>query len=128
MDTDDLIRLRSALAGVKGGALSRARLAELADVAPEGVTLTIDLDSEAILGQPLVVAQYRARPGADPCFDTLTPREREVAALVAAGLRNRDIALALDLALSTVKDHVHRVLRKSGLDGRAQVAAVWSGA
>lgn len=84
--------------------------------------LSIELDQE--LG-PLVVLQLAPRPA--PCFDTLTPREREVAGLMAVGLRNADIALALDLAVSTVKDHVHRILTKTGLDGRAAVASAWRG-
>lgn len=127
LNDDDLARLRTALAGIRGGALSRVQLSELAGVAPEGVELTIDLEAERVLGQPLVIARMHTRPGTDPCFAALTAREREVASLLAAGLRNKDIALALDLALGTVKDHVHRILAKSGLDGRSQVAAVWNG-
>jgi DNA-binding NarL/FixJ family response regulator len=126
LDDKALAKLRTALDGVRGGALSRARLAGLAEVAPEGVVLTIDLAAERLLGVPLVVATVAHQPGSDVCFASLTPREREVAALVAAGLRNRDVALALAISVGTVKDHVHRILVKSGLDGRTQVAAVWN--
>lgn len=45
---------------------------------------------------------------------------------MAVGLRNKDIGLALGIALGTVKDHVHRVLDKTGLDSRAAVAAAWT--
>lgn len=68
----------------------------------------------------------RRSPRTEPLFDALSPREREVAGLVAAGLRNRDIALALGIKVATVKDHVHRILHKSGLDSRAHVAAIWA--
>jgi DNA-binding NarL/FixJ family response regulator len=56
----------------------------------------------------------------------VSAREREVAGLVAAGLRTKDIALALGIAVGTVKDHVHRILDKTGLDSRAGIAALWS--
>lgn len=52
----------------------------------------------------------------------LTPREREVLCLLESGLTNKEIARALDLQLSTVKNHVHNVLAKYGAGGRADVA------
>jgi non-specific serine/threonine protein kinase len=54
----------------------------------------------------------------------LTPREREVAALVARGLTSRQIAAELGLAERTVETHVNRVLHKLGLTSRTQIA-VW---
>ena len=53
----------------------------------------------------------------------LTSREREVAALVACGLRNRDIAEQLVISEKTAKNHVQRVLEKLGARSRAEVAA-----
>lgn len=58
-------------------------------------------------------------------FAALTPREREVAALVAHGRSNKEIAAELVISLATVKDHVHSILTKSGLRTRAAVAAEW---
>ena len=55
--------------------------------------------------------------------DELTGREREVAALLARGLRNRPIAEQLDISEKTVKNHVQRVLDKLGAHSRAEVAA-----
>jgi non-specific serine/threonine protein kinase len=55
--------------------------------------------------------------------DPLTRREKEVAALVAQGLTNRQIASDLHLSERTVGNHVSRILRKLGLASRAQVAA-----
>jgi DNA-binding NarL/FixJ family response regulator len=54
----------------------------------------------------------------------LTPRERDVAALVARGMTNRQIAADLVLSLRTVDTHVHHILEKLGLASRAQIA-VW---
>jgi FixJ family two-component response regulator len=47
-------------------------------------------------------------------FDALTPREREVLALVASGLMNKQIAAELGLAEITVKIHRGHIMRKMG--------------
>jgi FixJ family two-component response regulator len=47
-------------------------------------------------------------------FESLTPREREILALVAAGLMNKQIAAEIDLAEITVKIHRGRVMKKLG--------------
>ncbi|GAY10712.1 DNA-binding response regulator, LuxR family [Pseudonocardia sp. N23] len=52
----------------------------------------------------------------------LTPREREIAAMLAEGRTNRDIAARLVLSERTVETHVGNVLGKLGLARRAQVA------
>lgn len=53
----------------------------------------------------------------------LTPREHEVALLVAAGLSNRRIAEKLSISQNTAATHVGRILRKLGLRSRAQIGA-----
>jgi non-specific serine/threonine protein kinase len=52
----------------------------------------------------------------------LTRREREVAALVAEGLSNREIAARLVVAQRTAEGHVENILSKLGFTSRAQVA------
>lgn len=54
----------------------------------------------------------------------LTRREREVLKLIQSGMTNKEIARALDLRLSTVKNHVHNVLVKSGAAGRGEAAGL----
>lgn len=48
------------------------------------------------------------------CFETLTPREQEVIALVASGLMNKQIAAQLGVTEITVKVHRGNVMRKMG--------------
>jgi two-component system nitrate/nitrite response regulator NarL len=52
----------------------------------------------------------------------LTPREREIIAMLASGASNKEIARTLDLAESTVKIHVQGILRKLNLASRVQAA------
>jgi predicted ATPase/DNA-binding CsgD family transcriptional regulator/Tfp pilus assembly protein PilF len=53
----------------------------------------------------------------------LTPREREIAAMIARGLTNRGIADELVISQATVARHVANILIKLGFSSRAQVAA-----
>jgi DNA-binding NarL/FixJ family response regulator len=53
----------------------------------------------------------------------LTKRERQVIDLLAEGLSNKEIAARLQIAVHTVKSHVHNVLKKLALESRLQVAA-----
>jgi two-component system, NarL family, nitrate/nitrite response regulator NarL len=49
----------------------------------------------------------------------LTPREREVALLVARGLSNKQVARELGVSSGTVKMHLHRVFQKLGAKSRS---------
>ena len=53
---------------------------------------------------------------------TLTPREREVLTLLAAGSTSQDVATELFISLTTVRTHVQNILRK--LDVHSQLEAV----
>jgi DNA-binding NarL/FixJ family response regulator len=54
----------------------------------------------------------------------LTAREAQILEMIRMGMSNRDIATQLSIALHTVKNHVHSVLGKLGVNTRAQAAAV----
>jgi predicted ATPase/DNA-binding CsgD family transcriptional regulator len=53
----------------------------------------------------------------------LTPRECEVAALIAEGLSNREIAGRLVISVRTAESHVQHIMAKLGLTARTQIAA-----
>jgi DNA-binding NarL/FixJ family response regulator len=53
----------------------------------------------------------------------MTEREREVIALIAAGLSNKEIAKRLNIATDTVKSHVRNVMEKLALHTRLQISA-----
>ncbi|ADB33317.1 two component transcriptional regulator, LuxR family [Kribbella flavida DSM 17836] len=66
-------------------------------------------------------AQAAPTPGTSQTLDRLTPREREVLALLAAGRSNAEIGDELGVATGTVKTHVNALLSK--LDARDRVQA-----
>jgi DNA-binding NarL/FixJ family response regulator len=53
----------------------------------------------------------------------LTPREREILELIGEGFSNQEIADHLVVEVGTVKNHVHSILQKLGLDSRQKAAA-----
>jgi DNA-binding NarL/FixJ family response regulator len=63
-------------------------------------------------------------PSAPRAFAALSPREREVLALVAAGQTNKAIAEALYVSPNTVKTHVSSLLQKLHAETRVQLAAI----
>ena len=65
---------------------------------------------------PEVVARLLGRPRAHSPLDELTPREREILALMAEGRSNAGIAEALVLDAKTVEGHVTRIFSKLGLE------------
>jgi DNA-binding CsgD family transcriptional regulator len=70
-----------------------------------------------------LVRPLTARQAAKQEFSGLTRRERQVAAVVAQGLSNHEIAEALVISVKTVEAHISRILSKLGFSSRAQIAA-----
>jgi DNA-binding NarL/FixJ family response regulator len=106
-------------AGAAGYLLKDAEPAELVRA------IRIVDGGEALL-HPAVAARVLQEISADGDrrrrHDELTPREREVLALLARGRANKAIALELGVAEKTVKTHVGNILGKLGLSDRTQAA------
>jgi DNA-binding NarL/FixJ family response regulator len=79
---------------------------------------------ESPLAPKVASTVLQARTAARPAAD-LTKREREVLALVAAGLANKQIARRLGISEKTVKSHLTRVFSVIGVTDRTQ-AALWA--
>jgi DNA-binding NarL/FixJ family response regulator len=52
----------------------------------------------------------------------LSPRQREVAALVAEGLSNQQIAERLFISLGTVRTHMYQIFQLTGVRNRTELA------
>lgn len=63
-----------------------------------------------------------AEPETPSPFSSLTPRERDVLALLARGDSNKRIAASLHLSIGTVKGYVSAIFEKLGVDDRTQAA------
>jgi DNA-binding NarL/FixJ family response regulator len=57
----------------------------------------------------------------------ITKRERQVAEQVAEGLNNKEIAIKFNIAIHTVKSHVHNIMEKLALHSRLQILKFLSG-
>src|SRR6266508_4409346 len=92
---------------------------EAAALATAAATLADRLGMRPVQRQAQDLAESLTghRPG------RLTRREREVAALVAQGLSNRQIAAASHISERTVESHVQHILDKLGFTNRTQIAA-----
>jgi DNA-binding CsgD family transcriptional regulator len=121
-------RAATAVAGQDGSGICRAIVLALAS--GTGLSLSLIASDPGEPGGPVVAFVHPPAlpaPGSGPVFAHLTSREREVAAYVASGRSNAEIAAALTVTVSTVKDHVHRILTKAGLPRRAAIGAAWHG-
>jgi DNA-binding NarL/FixJ family response regulator len=132
LDPTSLLQLRAMVRQLQARNSDGTSLVEVVKLAGElelRSGITVDFAATPELGQPLVVV--RMPPGPPPpsaSLSALTPREREVAALVAEGLSNKQIAGSLQITLGTVKHYVHQILEKTGLPGRVGIAQAHRGA
>ena len=63
-----------------------------------------------------------SRPGP---AGALSPRQRDVMALVSAGVGNREIAARLRVSEKTVKNHINRIFRVLGAANRVEAVLTW---
>jgi non-specific serine/threonine protein kinase len=99
-------------------ALARAR-ADLGEVAYAAAWIEGDaMSTDQAVAYALDASQAQEVAG----DRALSPRERQVARLVARGLTNRQLANELVISTRTADHHVASILAKLGLDTRAQIA------
>jgi DNA-binding NarL/FixJ family response regulator len=105
----------------------------LKDVEPDDLRAAVRVvaGGDALLSPSItrrLIAEYVGRAGperpAPPELGELTDREREVMALVAAGLSNAEIAERLVISHATAKTHLSRILLKLGARDRAQLVVL----
>lgn len=85
-----------------------------------GTDLSLDQAIAYALGEP--AATPSRGPAATRAWSVLTPREHQVAGLIAQGLSNKQIATRLVIAPRTAEGHVERILAKLGFSSRTQIA------
>lgn len=105
----------------------------LKDTSPEDLVAAIHkvAAGQTILDSPvaarLVAEVVSPGPARFPGHELLSSREADVAALVATGASNREIAARLFITEGTVKNHVSSALRKLNLRDRTQLALMIRG-
>ncbi len=126
MDPDRDTFLRAIKDGVVGYMLKDASAMEVA-AAVRSVA-----NNEAVCPPSLCLALFQHVAAARPAESTfhvnhrlgLTRREQQLVKLISHGLTNKEIAAELSLSEQTVKNHIHRMLRKLGASDRLSAVEV----
>ncbi len=116
-------RYRAAVRHLGEAAVSRLWAQGMALSSEEAVELALEIPADKDRDDPPPVTS----PAAAAAPGGLTPREREIVALIAAGHSNKAIAEELVISPATAARHVANILAKLGFNSRAQVAAWASG-
>jgi DNA-binding NarL/FixJ family response regulator len=118
-DDDELV-LSGIRAGARGYLLKDVALEELLDAVravAEGKTIVKPAVTQRLLkGLGKIRTDFSSLDQPDP----LTERETEILRLMAGGYSNKEIAVALNVAEGTIKNHVSNVLSKMGVRDRTR--------
>jgi non-specific serine/threonine protein kinase len=104
-------------------AAARSRLGDAAweEVLAQGRIMGLEQAIEYALSEEETHRSEQSSAGVQP--PNLTRREKEVAALVAQGMSNRQIAQELSISERTIENHVSKILRKLEFASRTEIAA-----
>lgn len=122
MDPDEAAFIRAVRAGVSGYLLHEASAADLI------AAIRAVARGEAVCPSQLCKTLFDTVAGTRELIPSvrniglrLTRRQQELVPMIARGLTNKEIASHLHLSEQTVKNHIHRMLRKTGANDRLQV-------
>jgi len=127
MDEDRETFLRAVRDGIAGYVLKEASAVEVLNAVRSAAS------GEAVCPPRLcmtlfkyVSSQWTQTPSLQIRRDlALTPREQQLLQSLSRGLTNKEIAIELNLSEQTVKNHVHRILRKVGASDRLTVVELY---
>ncbi|WP_405009784.1 response regulator [Kitasatospora sp. NBC_01539] len=121
-DDDDAL-LDAVMAGAAGYVLKQVKGADLVSAVrtvASGQSMLDPITTRRLMES----VRHHDETDAGSALSQLTPREREILALVGEGRTNREIGRELYLAEKTVKNHVSRLLAKLGVERRLQAAVI----
>jgi len=125
MGADEGAFLRAVRAGVRGYLLNEASAVDVI------AAIRAVARGEAVCPSQLCKALFDSLAGASEFIPgvgkmglRLTRRQQELVPMIARGLTNKEIASHLNLSEQTVKNHIHRMLRKVGANDRLHVVEI----
>jgi two-component system NarL family response regulator len=125
MDTDEAAFLKAVRAGVSGYLLNETSAVELI------AAIRAVARGEAVCPSQLCKVLFDTVAGTREYIPSvrkmavrLTRRQQELVPMIARGLTNKEIASHLNLSEQTVKNHIHRMLRKIGANDRSEVIEI----
>jgi DNA-binding NarL/FixJ family response regulator len=127
MDSDRDLFLHAVREGAQGYVLKDASAAEVA------AAVRAVINHEAVCPPGLVSILFESVAQWQAAFPTarvqrklgLSRREQQLVHMISEGLTNKEIATRLGLSQQTVKNHVHRMLRKVGASDRLAIVERW---
>jgi len=114
---DDRPNIQQALsAGADGYLLKTDKIAGIAKALHTMMDGTSVLDTDVL---------RKLTPQPNPALESLTPREQDIARLVAQGLANKEIAEQLFLSEGTVRNNIVVIMEKLGVSNRTQLGLAY---
>ncbi|MFB4307389.1 response regulator [Actinomadura sp. GTD37] len=125
-ETDEYVAqaLRAGASGFIGKGIGAADLLGAVRTVADGDTLLSPAATRSLVARFLATPDDDAPPHRPEELAALTPREREMVALVATGLSNQEIAERMFLSPFTVRAHVQRAMMKLEARDRAQLVVI----